>query len=602
MLTTSLAANKRAEIGGTLDVGRKVAVDEVRIAGDHALEDVARDVRHPLADASQPDDAQRHLARAAERPRRQVMPAARHECRGDRRRRCGSAPAPAPARASRLRRCRSPANWPPRRRAARRPSVSIVSNPAPIRLTMPSSRQRGDDLLGDRRVLQQDAGTAGCGSDHFGLGPALRVDELDARAREELALEIDVGVIVIGEQDSRHQTRIRPHGKCGETVRWHGGPVKPRSPARRRSAAIIAAPFVPCRRAPCPTLLQTTIAGSLPKPEWLAAPGQLWAPWLLAGEALAEGKRDAVRLAALRPGARRASTSSPTASRRGGTSSPRSSRSLEGVDFEHKKTVRIRNRYDAAVPVVVGPVARRHPVFVDDARFLRSATAHRIKYTLPGPMTMVDTLYDAHYRSREKLAWAFAEILNEEARAIEAAGADVIQFDEPAFNVYFDEVRDWGVAALERAAQGLKCTTAVHICYGYGIKANIEWKKTLGSEWRQYEKTFPLLAALADHRPGLARVREFARAAGADRAAQGQGRPGRRDRRRDRPGRNARGGRGNDPRGARNTCPPSEALSLHQLRHGAARRARSPAASSRRSARGRLWFAGSVRTGPNAGV
>ena len=120
--------------------------------------------------------------------------------------------------------------------------------------------------------------------------------------------------------------------------------------------------------------------------------------------------------------------------------------------------------------------------------------ARRVKYTLPGPMTMVDTLYDGHYRSREKLAWAFAEILNEEARAIAATGVDVIQFDEPAFNVYFDEVRDWGIATLERAAHGLACTTAVHICYGYGIKANNEWKKSLGPEWRQYEQTFPLLA------------------------------------------------------------------------------------------------------------
>jgi 5-methyltetrahydropteroyltriglutamate--homocysteine methyltransferase len=134
---------------------------------------------------------------------------------------------------------------------------------------------------------------------------------------------------------------------------------------------------------------------------------------------------------------------------------------------------------------------------VDAARFLRGTTRRKIKVTLPGPMTLVDTLYDAHYRSREKLASAFAEILNDEARAIEAAGADVIQFDEPAFNVYFDEVRDWGVRTLERAAQGLKCTTAVHICYGYGIQANIDWKKTLGSEWRQYEQTFPLLARSA---------------------------------------------------------------------------------------------------------
>jgi 5-methyltetrahydropteroyltriglutamate--homocysteine methyltransferase len=169
--------------------------------------------------------------------------------------------------------------------------------------------------------------------------------------------------------------------------------------------------------------------------------------------------------------------------------------SLEGVDFEHRKTVRIRQRYDADVPMVVGPVARTRPIFVEDARFLRSQTSRRVKFTLPGPMTMVDTLYDDHYKSREKLAMEFAAILNAEAREMDAAGIDVIQFDEPAFNVYMDEVRDWGIAALERAAAGLKCRKAVHICYGYGIKANTDWKKTLGSEWRQYESTFPLLAA-----------------------------------------------------------------------------------------------------------
>jgi 5-methyltetrahydropteroyltriglutamate--homocysteine methyltransferase len=168
---------------------------------------------------------------------------------------------------------------------------------------------------------------------------------------------------------------------------------------------------------------------------------------------------------------------------------------LDGVDFEHKRTVRIRDRYDAAVPVVTRAVARRAPIYVEDARFLRAQTQRAVKYTLPGPLTMVDTLYDAHYRSREKLAFAFAEILNDEARAIDALGVDVIQFDEPAFNVYFDEVRDFALAALERAARGLACRTAVHICYGYGIKANVEWKKTLGSEWRQYEQTFPRIAA-----------------------------------------------------------------------------------------------------------
>ena len=241
-------------------------------------------------------------------------------------------------------------------------------------------------------------------------------------------------------------------------------------------------------------LLQTTIAGSLPKPNWLAEPQALWAPWKLDGAALEEGKRDAVRLA-LRDQERAGIdivTDGEQTRRHFVTTFIEG---LDGVDFEHKRTVRIRNRYDAQVPVVVGPVARRHPIYVGDAAFLRSETTRRVKYTLPGPMTMVDTLHDAHYRSREKLAWAFAEILNDEARAIAAAGVDVIQFDEPAFNVYFDEVRDWGIRTLERAAEGLACTTAVHICYGYGITANIEWKKTLGGEWRQYEQIFPLLAA-----------------------------------------------------------------------------------------------------------
>ena len=240
-------------------------------------------------------------------------------------------------------------------------------------------------------------------------------------------------------------------------------------------------------------LLQTTIAGSLPKPSWLAEPQALWAPWKLDGDALTQGKQDAVRLALFdQEHAGIDIVTDGEQTRRHFVTT--FIEGLDGVDFANKKTVRIRNRYDADVPMVVGPVSRRHPIYVDDARFLRGETTHRVKYTLPGPMTMVDTLYDGHYRSREKLAWAFAEILNEEARAIEATGVDVIQFDEPAFNVYFDEVRDWGIAALERAAQGLACTTAVHICYGYGIKANNEWKKTLGSSWRQYEQTFPLLA------------------------------------------------------------------------------------------------------------
>ena len=241
------------------------------------------------------------------------------------------------------------------------------------------------------------------------------------------------------------------------------------------------------------TVLQTTIAGSLPKPAWLAEPKKLWAPWLLEGTLLDEGKRDAMRLVlADQESAGIDIVTDGEQTRRHFVTT--FIESLDGVDFEHKRTVRIRNRYDADVPVVVAKVARKRPVYVEDIRYLRSRTGHRIKATLPGPMTMVDTLYDNYYKSREKLAREFAAILNQEARELERAGADVIQFDEPAFNVYMDEVRDWGVAALEAAAAGLKCKTAVHICYGYGIKANNDWKKTLGSEWRQYESTFPLLA------------------------------------------------------------------------------------------------------------
>ncbi|SFP97177.1 methionine synthase [Sphingomonas rubra] len=240
------------------------------------------------------------------------------------------------------------------------------------------------------------------------------------------------------------------------------------------------------------TLLPTTTAGSLPKPSWLAQPEVLWSPWRLEGEELAAAKRDALRLAV--DDQRRAGMTivgDGEQTRRHFVTT--FVEHLGGVDFEKRETVRIRDRYDASVPTVVGAVSRPESVFVEDARYLRAQTDLPIKWTLPGPMTMIDTLYDAHYRSRERLAWEFALILNQEARELEAAGVDIIQFDEPAFNVFFDEANDWGIATLEKAAEGLKAETAVHICYGYGIKANTEWKKTLGSEWRQYERTFPNL-------------------------------------------------------------------------------------------------------------
>ena len=239
-------------------------------------------------------------------------------------------------------------------------------------------------------------------------------------------------------------------------------------------------------------LLPTSTAGSLPKPSWLAQPEVLWSPWKLRDEELIEGKRDALRLSLddqRRAGIDIVSDGEQTRQHFVTTFIE----NLDGVDFDKRETVRIRDRYDASVPTVVGEVSRPKPVFVEDARFLRQHTRQPIKWALPGPMTMIDTLYDGHYGSREKLAWEFAKLLNQEARELEAAGVDIIQFDEPAFNVFFDEVNDWGVAALEKAAEGLRCETAVHICYGYGIKANTDWKKTLGSEWRQYEEAFPKL-------------------------------------------------------------------------------------------------------------
>jgi len=241
-------------------------------------------------------------------------------------------------------------------------------------------------------------------------------------------------------------------------------------------------------------LLPTSIVGSLPKPAWLAPPEKLWSPWKLDGDQLLEGKQDALRISLQEQqlaGVDIISDGEQTRQHFVTTFIEH----LSGVDFENRQIVKIRDRYDASVPVVVGEVTRQKAVFVEDAKFLRKQTDKPIKWALPGPMTMVDTLYDAHYKSREKLAWEFAKVLNEEARELQDAGVDIIQFDEPAFNVFFEEVNDWGMAALERAIEGLQCATAIHVCYGYGIKANNDWKKTLGSEWRQYEEIFPKIQA-----------------------------------------------------------------------------------------------------------
>ena len=241
-------------------------------------------------------------------------------------------------------------------------------------------------------------------------------------------------------------------------------------------------------------MLKTTIAGSLPKPAWLAEPQKLWPAWRLAGQELAQAKRDATLVWL------KAQEDAGVDIVTDGEQSRQHFvhgflEYVEGIDFSRKVKMGIRdNRYEAMVPVVTGPLALKGRVHAAEARLARAHTRRQLKFTLPGPMTIVDTIADEHYGDKVKLAMAFAELLNQEARALEKDGVDVIQFDEPAFNVYMEDVTRWGIAALERAVRGLKCTTCVHICYGYGIQANIDWKRTLGSEWRQYQQIFPALA------------------------------------------------------------------------------------------------------------
>jgi 5-methyltetrahydropteroyltriglutamate--homocysteine methyltransferase len=241
-------------------------------------------------------------------------------------------------------------------------------------------------------------------------------------------------------------------------------------------------------------LFPTTIAGSLPKPAWLAAPNRLWAPWRLEGGELDQAKDDATLLALkLQEDAGIDIVGDGEQARQHFVHG--FLEAVDGIDFNRRVELGIRNnRYKAMCPTVVGPLRLKSRVHAREARLARAHTTRKLKFTLPGPMTIVDTIADAHYGDRIAMAMAFATLLNEEARGLAADGVDVIQFDEPAFNVYMDEASGWGIEALHRAIEGVAATSAVHICYGYGIPANIEWKATLGTEWRQYEKFFPALA------------------------------------------------------------------------------------------------------------
>jgi len=242
-------------------------------------------------------------------------------------------------------------------------------------------------------------------------------------------------------------------------------------------------------------MFDAVIAGRLPKPAWLAETQKLWPQWKATGDELLQAKTDATLLwIKLQEDAGLDIIGDGEQARQHFVHG--FLEQVEGIDFEHKVTMGIRDgRYDAQVPQVVAPLKLKGRVHALEAQLLRAHTKKKIKFTLPGPMTIVDTVADRFYGSKEDMAMAFADLLNQEALALQADGVDIIQFDEPAFNVYLKDAATWGVQALERAAKGLTCTTAVHICYGYGIKANLDWKETLGQEWRQYEAIFPAIAA-----------------------------------------------------------------------------------------------------------
>jgi 5-methyltetrahydropteroyltriglutamate--homocysteine methyltransferase len=245
------------------------------------------------------------------------------------------------------------------------------------------------------------------------------------------------------------------------------------------------------------TAIATTIAGSLPKPAWLAQTERLWPEWRLEGDALEEAKRDATEIALAEQA--RAGIDVVT----DGEQSRRHFvhgflELIDGIDFTKivRKGIRA-DRYQADLPTITGPVKRMRPVHVDEARFARGLTDRRLKVTIPGPMTIVDTLHDVYYGDRKTAAMAFAEIIRAEIDELSAAGVDIVQLDEPSFNVYFEELDAWGVEAIDACVRGVGCETAVHVCYGYGIQANLDWKASLGREWDQYDIVLPLLAKSA---------------------------------------------------------------------------------------------------------
>lgn len=242
--------------------------------------------------------------------------------------------------------------------------------------------------------------------------------------------------------------------------------------------------------------VKATIVGSLPKPGWLAQPGELFPPWRLEGAKLEEGKEDAVRvwIAAQEKAGLDCVTDGEQRRRHYIWGFFEGLEGIDTVTLGMRAQRAQRYHREIAAARLIGGPEYRGPIFVAALRATLAVTDRPVKVTLPGPMTIVDSLVDTiGGRSEEQLAMRFAELLNLEARALAEAGAAVVQFDEPCFNVYVDKVRDWGIAALERAAEGVAAKTGVHICYGYGTPDVKRWKSA-NRDWSHYEYTLPLLA------------------------------------------------------------------------------------------------------------
>ena len=245
-------------------------------------------------------------------------------------------------------------------------------------------------------------------------------------------------------------------------------------------------------------MLQTMIVGSLPRPTWLVPPNQMYVSWDLEDAQVAEGQDDAVLLAIADQHDAGLNILTDGEQRRrhyiwGFCEG------LTGLDFSRLVKIDTRgNRYGIQVDAarVTGPIRRPRSILIDALRFLKQHTTQPVKVTLPGPMKTADTLADEHYGDRQALAADLAKVLNEEALELAENGCDVVQFDEPCFNIYLDAVEEWGIRTLEEAAKGVRAKTAVHICYGYGVPIVMEWKNQ-NTDWSHYGRTLPLLRTSA---------------------------------------------------------------------------------------------------------